>query len=62
MRKRLRLLWALLTQDWRAQTCKVCRETWISTVNAPEVGADLCADCEGKAFNEWITAHHKGAA
>lgn len=59
MRKWFRILLATVTQDWREQTCKVCGETWWATANHPEVGADECAECESKSFEQWVAAQSR---
>ena len=52
--KRLRILWAALTQRWSVFTCPRCQvESYISG-HAPDVSGLLCQDCEAKDFEKWI--------
>lgn len=68
MRNRLRILWAALTQRWYEQRCSGCGASWWSSQLHPEVGADLCCECEAVAFDQWAksfearNAQTKGAA
>lgn len=65
MRKFYRIVRAFLTQEWREGVCQGCGLTWWSSQHHPEIGADLCAACEGQQFDAWMAKHkaeRKGAA
>lgn len=52
LRKRLRVIWAALTQDWREDRCKcgasqfVSGERWSDPV--------MCVSCESRQFDKWM--------
>lgn len=52
--KRLRVIWAALTQQWQPERCRSCaRYYW--TQAAVERPADaMCPECETKAFGAWL--------
>lgn len=50
--KRLRIVWAALTQDWRQETCPTCGDTWYAVTRATPSGL-WCQTCEGKQFEVW---------
>lgn len=52
IQKRLRVIWAALTQEWSEDRCKcgasqlVSGERWSDPV--------MCVSCEAKKFDEWM--------
>ena len=64
MSKRLRILWAALTQSWREEACPTCGDTWFSVTRATPSGL-WCQACETKQFETWMqgynTRQQKGA-
>lgn len=52
IKKRLRVLWAAVTQDWHHEHCDDCKAAWWSDRRCvPSSG--LCMDCEDRQFAEW---------
>ena len=50
--KRLRILWAALTQDWQEKRCACGSVTW-SQRQEPE--PFVCDACEIRQFEQWMT-------
>lgn len=51
--KRLRVIWAALTQDWHLETCETCPNTWWSDRRCvPSTGQ--CLECEDRHFADWM--------
>lgn len=53
LRKRLKVLWYSLTQEWSEETCSTCGATWFTDARCVPSEPD-CASCEGKAFEAWL--------
>jgi hypothetical protein len=66
--KRLRILYAALTQPWTVFTCSCGTDVWVSDGAGKLLDGQLCDACEAKAFDQWekdFTARQertKGAA
>ena len=63
--KRLRVLWAALTQEWSEESCAACGASWMQ--QGVKV-SDLCLVCDAKETNRWLDeleqrfGREKGAA
>lgn len=59
LRKRLRVLWAALSQRWHQHTCQTCQDAWYcqGAVCAAFTVDHECAGCLTKHFNEWERAY-----
>ena len=55
--KRLRILWAALTQNWQEYRC-ACGEVGYSSV-AFETPSEVCLDCEAERYERWRTARQR---
>lgn len=61
LRKRLRVLWAALSQTWHTHTCP-CGISWECC--APRIcnEHELCLGCELQQLQEWELEHHRRMA
>jgi hypothetical protein len=53
LRKRLRVMWAAMRQDWHQHVCACGRTQWIEgrdTWGDPS----MCVSCEGQHFDQWL--------
>jgi hypothetical protein len=57
--KRLRILWAVLTQDWQTFHCPCGKESWILGTAHPLLDGQMCDECEAKEFERWMQSHHE---
>lgn len=66
--KRLRVVWAAVTQTWLEFECTRCHQTaWISGDNGNLLDGLMCESCEVVEFEKWKTQYEartgaKGAA
>jgi len=51
--KRLRILYAALTQNWTFFTCKCGTDVWVSDKAGNLLDGQQCDACEAKAFSVW---------
>lgn len=51
-RRRLRVLWAAWTQEWRQEICHNCGDTWWTQTTALPSGM-WCQTCEDEHFEQW---------
>ena len=59
LRKRLRVLWAALRQNWHQHACLDCPETWCCQGVTCKSGQPLmtrCATCEATQHEQWFQA------
>jgi hypothetical protein len=54
IRKRLRVLKAALTQDWREVTCPTCGFMWFTQQDGELWPGGQCAECEAKQFEQVV--------
>jgi hypothetical protein len=54
IRKRLRILYALITQSWTTFRCPCGAESYI-VGTAVALDGQLCEDCESREFHKWIS-------
>lgn len=55
MKKRLRILWAAMTQRWFVFTCPKCGNASYVCGNAfPLTDGLICEECEGIQFDAWV--------
>lgn len=54
LRKRLRVLYAALTQEWVTFTCQCGTEVWVSDTAGKLLDGMLCDACEMKAYDKWV--------
>ena len=62
--KRLRILWAALTDTWHQETCKQCGDrVWVQG-HRRWSDPELCVPCETKQFDKWAEQYQarNGAA
>lgn len=65
LKKRLRVLWAALTQTWVTVTCDCGTEMWVNDRAGQFLDGLLCDECEAKAHDRWLASVNrisKGAA
>lgn len=55
--KRLRVIWAALTQTWAEHQCPVCGQAWWSSALHPEPLGALCAECDATTMDQWVQAY-----
>lgn len=60
IRKRVRILWAALTQSWTTFTCPCGAEAYVSDGAGKLLDGQLCEACEVKEFERWM--QNKGVA
>jgi hypothetical protein len=64
--KRLRILYAALTQQWTFFTCACGEDVWVSDRAGRLLDGQQCDACEAKAFAVWekdfTSRQQKGAA
>ena len=53
LRKRLRILYAALTQSWVSVTCPCGQQLWVSDTAGNLLDGQMCDACESKAFEIW---------
>lgn len=53
--KRLRVLYAALTQHWELETCTACGDSWWS--DRRTVPSGFCGACEDRRFDQFIRRH-----
>jgi len=52
LRKRLRVLWAAVTQEWHEEVCAGCGTRWWADLRCVPSGMD-CMTCEYRHFDAW---------
>ena len=57
IKKRLRVLWAALTQTWVEHRCACGATQWVEGVDFWSDPTE-CVDCEAKAFDAWEAKWH----
>jgi hypothetical protein len=68
LRKRLKVLYAALTQHWFMFTCGCGKDVWVSDGAGTLLDGLMCDECEAKAHDAWFNrerarfGHSKGAA
>lgn len=55
IKKRLKVLWAALTQQWTEHACDECGDSWWE-VGRDQLAPRTCAACEGEAFDRYMNA------
>jgi hypothetical protein len=57
-RRRLRVVWAALTQDWHEHTCQRCRQSWWCQGAECSLWPGLeCEACTVHHFEDWMADH-----
>ena len=58
LKKRLRVLWAALTQRWHEHQCRTCHDTWFCQgTNCELYPGEECGACADAGYSEWARRH-----